>query len=480
MENSTEIKGLGKMKKKLLIAIVLLCAYFIGCSDSDSTSNSVIRGDLARYTVVVVGTAEGMSDSIMEDTYNGLQPLMESNDVRVLFCYKYGTSMSYAGFDPETGEDIMRPFTGKYAKPGQFVTFELTKDTDLKKIAKNSVIAADSSQSLYEPGFLAKVLNYASDSLPAQNYVLLFYGHGEGFHFAYDYPKDKRDLALVKTQLGATAAILPDDWDEDEYVNMYEVRREIEKSTIKHLKAIYFHNCLMGNMESLSEVYSLADYLIASEHSLASDGMIIVDFVKELYKDGDFENTMKSYLDNTKDHWKLEYEKEGMNGDLKVLKSSEFEDLFPIFKKVANRLKVLYKDVDQRNNMKYALNSTYKVEETERFFVDALDYVQKLAEKTKDDTLTVAAQELQKAFEKLIVKKIETHYNKENDIDSFSLSVVFTSKYNMNLDLQQSARTDFSWGVTNEESYKNTIFHKETGWGDWLNANEFYVDSSEE
>ena len=157
----------------------------------------------------------------------------------------------------------------------------------------------------------------------------------------------------------------------------------------------------MGNVESLSEVYSLADYLIASEHLLASDGMLIVDFVKELYKGDDFESSMKSYLDNTKDHWKIEYEEAGQNGDLKVMKSSEFEDLFPIFKKIADRLKALYKDADQRNNMIDALNSTYKIDDAQRFFVDALDYVQKLAAKTKDDSLTAAAKELQKAFEKL-------------------------------------------------------------------------------
>ena len=463
------------MKKKLLAAIALLCAYLVGCSDNDSSSNSAGGEDLARYTVVVFGTANGMVDSIIEDAYNSMQPLMESNDVRVLFCYKYGTPMSYAGEDPETGKDSFLPFTGKYAKPGQFVTFELTKDTDLKKIAENSVIIADSSQSLYEPGFLAKVLNYASDSLPAQDYVLLFYGHGEGFQFAYDFPKDKRkEVALAKIQQRTTAAILPDEWDEDGLVNMYEVRREIEKSKIKHLKAIFFHNCLMGNVESLSEVYSLADYLIASEHLLASDGMLIVDFVKELYKGDDFESSMKSYLDNTKDHWKIEYEEAGQNGDLKVMKSSEFEDLFPIFKKIADRLKALYKDADQRNNMIDALNSTYKIDDAQRFFVDALDYVQKLAAKTKDDSLTAAAKELQKAFEKLILKKIEVHYDEKSNIDAFSLSVVFSSKYVMNWDLQDAAGTEFSWGSTYKESYEYTKFHKETGWGDWLNANEIY------
>ena len=452
------------MKKKLLAAIALFCAYLVGCSDNDSSSNSAGGEDLARYTVVVFGTAEGYSDSTIENVYEGVQSLMDEKDVRILFCYKYGKEVSYED-DLETGEKVEHSFVGKYAKPGQFVAFELTKNLDLNKIVENPVIVADSSQSLYEPGFLAKILNYASDSLPAQDYVLVFHGHGTGFYFDQDYPKDKRkNVALAKTQIVTTAGLLPDEWNGNE-MNMYEVRREIEKSSIKHFKAIYFHNCYMGNMEILSEIYSYADYIVASEHRLASNGTLIVDFVKELYKGGDFEESMKSYLDNTRDHWKLEYETVGKNGDLNVIKTSEFETLFPIFQKIAKRMKDLYKDSKQKIYLSSTMLVAYSIDGD--CLYDALDYVQKAAKITKDSILVAEADSLKNAFDKLFVKKIEVHYNEEQNIDSFSLSVAVADKNTL------EGETD--WGYKNKDAYEYTQFHKKTGWGEWLYTNDVNV-----
>ena len=464
------------MGKKLFLAITLLGAYLVGCSDSGSSSSSSPESsvetslDSAHYTVVIYGTAEGQMDSVIEDAYKKVQPLLKNGDVRILVSYKYGV---------EYDKDAPEHFTGNYAKPGQLVTFELTEDLDLETIKKTAKMAGDSVL-MSDEGLLSSVLDYAADSLPAENYILLFYGHGGGFDYDNDYPKDKRAKLVMKREQGqAVSAILYDEATTDyengiqDGLSMYEIKREVENSAIKHLKAIFFHDCLMGNMEFLSEIYTLTDFIIASEHELAADEMLIVDFIKELTKEKNgFQEAVESFLDNTRPHWKIEYKEEGSrNGDLMLLKASEIESFFPIFKKIAKRLTALSKDTAKVPYIQYATANTYVVD-PDLLFYDALDFANKLAVVTEDSVFVASAKELEKAFDKLILKKIETHYSEEQKLDSYSLSVsmFFHDLYN----------DESVWEYTNKEAYEYTKFHKETGWGNWLDVNTLYSYSIDE
>lgn len=469
------------MKKKLLAAIALFCAYLVGCSDNDSSSNSTMASaetaiDTASYTVIIYGTSGGDKDSMVEDVYKQMQPMMESHDVRVLFFYKYGKDSSIVEIDEEDNL-VMVPFTGKYAEPGQLVSFELTKDTDLKTIKENARMAGDSVM-LHNPGVLSSVLDYVADSLPAKNYVFVLWGHGAGFDYNFDYPRElrlKSSLAKSQGMLGASqtlAAVAYDEWTLDfetflkDGLNLYDLKREIENSSIKHFKGIYFHNCFMGNFETLSEIYSYADYIIASEHVLESGGTLISNFVKELYnKKNNFQQAIEASFDESKEQWMKENEVEKNNGDISLLKASEVSSFFPIFEKIAKRLNVLYKDSDQKEKIDYATTSSYYVGDFEEgiYFIDALNYIKNLASVTKDSSLTAYATELKDAFEKLILKKMECHYNKEQDIGSFSLSV--------DLSFHDVYNNKSVWGYTNKEAYEYTTFHKKTEWGNWLDAN---------
>ena len=90
------------MRKKLLFALALVCAYFVGCADYDDSSDNHSVGpnekeaviDTARYTVIIYGNAGGDMDSIIEGVYEQMPSLMKSKDVRVFFTYKYGADSS--------------------------------------------------------------------------------------------------------------------------------------------------------------------------------------------------------------------------------------------------------------------------------------------------------------------------------------------------------------------------------------------------
>lgn len=476
------------MRKKLLFAFALLGAFFIGCSDSDPADNPLSGStetptdtsatsaavDTARWTVVIYGNGNGNMDSIVEDVYEQMQPMMESKDVRVYFHYKYGTDSTVVGMDDD--DIIKEPFTGRYAEPGQLVSFEMTKDLDLKTIKKNARMAGDSLM-LHDPGMLASVLDYAADSLPAKNYVLVFWGHGQGFDFDVDYPGNLRSkpAAIAKSQnmvnaQQTSAAIMYDEWTLDletgmqDGLSIYQIKQEIESSKIKHFKGLYIHNCLMGNFETLSEIYPVAEYMIASEHQLASDGTLILNMVKELYKNNSFQAAVKASFEDSKAHWMKEYKLKGANGDLSFMKSSEISSFFPIFKKLAKRIKTLYKDPVQKTNIDYALRTSYFTDDFSGlvFFNDALYFAKDVAAATKDSSLDAIAKELEEAFDRLVIKKIDAHYNEEYNIPSFSLSVLLTPQFFYNM--------ESALGYTNKETYEMTTFHKETGWGDMLSV----------
>lgn len=462
------------MRKKLLFALALVCALFAGCADYDDSVDSPLFGsagkeaviDTARYTVIIYGNAGGNMDSIVEGVYEQMQPLMESKDVRVFFFYKYGTDSSVVEIDED--DVIKTPFNGKYAKPGQLVAFEMTKDLDLDTIKDNARMVGESLM-LHDSGVLTSVLDHVADSLPAKDYVLVFWGHGQGFDFDTDYPElHSNRTALAKSQ--NLAAVSYDEWTFDletllkDGLSIYDIKREIENSKIEHLTGLYFHNCFMGNFETLSEVYTVADYMVASEHVLESDGTLILNLVKELYKKDSFQDAVKASFKDSKDHWRKENKKMKQNGDLSLLKSSEISSFFPIFKDIAKRLRDLYKDPEQKEKIDDAVVGSYYTGEweSEIFFNDAIFFANALIASTNDSSLIASTKELKKAYERLVLDYIDAHYSDGNDLLSFSLSVLLTP--------QSFYNDETIWGYTRKEAYENTTFHKKTGWGKLLSV----------
>jgi hypothetical protein len=85
----------------------------------------------ARYTVYVYGNAGGKMDYCIEDQFmDALKPyLTDAGNVRVVCFYKYGKDL------PEEG----KPFSGKYADPGDIVWFELNSKTDLDNLREEGL-----------------------------------------------------------------------------------------------------------------------------------------------------------------------------------------------------------------------------------------------------------------------------------------------------------------------------------------------------
>ena len=94
-----------------------------------------------------------------------------------------------------------------------------------------------------------------------------------GFDMDIDYEKDKRQPQ--PNEAASRRAVLYDEWivteAGKEAMNMYEFLRGIFNSKVPHFQSIFFHNCLMGGVESLLDISLFCDYIVCSSHLLSQN-----------------------------------------------------------------------------------------------------------------------------------------------------------------------------------------------------------------
>ena len=396
--------------------------------------------DMADYTVIIYGSVGGEMDYSMEDIWKETQTKLPDKKVRVLAVYKYGAD----------GEH----FSGKYGAPGEVVAFELDKDTDFGKIHTEG---ADTKQyKLYDPENIKAILNRAKKELPARDYILALYGHANGFNAQTDYPKQDD---------WSTRGVLPDELLNSQRINMYELSTGISMSEIAHLKAILFHNCLMGGMESLMQVAPCAEYLFATPFMLTSENCpLIPTLVQELHEEADFEVAARSTLIESEERLYDGYVKEGVpyNGSMGLIKSEELEAVCSTTRELATRLCELYpakkEAIDKATCSAYQFCNEYP-------YFDLMDYARKLAAETADLRLSSACERMEEAFERAVLQQVIIYLGVLPILPAFSLSVVLVDHDRYQ---SQSSKGDFTYRA----SYELTAFHQLTGWGNWLDTNK--------
>ena len=117
----------------------------------------------------------------------------------------------------------------------------------------------------------------------------MVYGHGGGFDITTDAPNN----------IIASKGVLYDELDNHRGMSMYELNDGLASSGT-HFGCLFFHNCLLGNIENLTEVQQYADYLISSEHNLFSDGVHIVKLVEGLKDYPNLEEALGQYFTRLK------------------------------------------------------------------------------------------------------------------------------------------------------------------------------------
>ena len=433
----------------------------------------------AKYTVFVYGNAGGHMDDIIEYGFweRTKEFLKDHNNVRVVCMYKYGKDR------PE----IDRPFKGKYAQPGDIVWFELNDQTDLDKIKNEGMQAIGMGEQakqlkICNPNTMRMFLEFSSLQCPAEDYILAIWGHGSGFDAMNDVPGKYE----IKNQ---TRGVMADEWVNSEWMDMYEMYDAMKAAGIDHFNTLMFHNCLMGNLESLTQARAFADYIIASAHVLNSDGRLMTEFVRGMVETGDPEKAAGLMFERSTPEWQNGYVEEPgkfPNGDYKMIRTDKFQPIIEASKQLCDRIMALYptqkEAIDRASRQVYRfehLDGNEKIKYQWRYpFFDMANYAQLLAKETGDDQLENISARLDQAFEDAFVHYRDVNYSVQH-LEHYTLSVCLMHKLYYTIDYKTAAP---EFGALNNfnEGYEKCDFHKLTGWGNWLNTNEQSLDSNPE
>ena len=431
----------------------------------------------AKYTVFVYGNAGGTMDFIIEQgLWERLQQyLTDHNNVRVVCMYKYGKDLP----DPE------KAFTGKYAAPGDIVWFELTGETDLNKIKESGMQAIGMGEEakqlkICNPNTMRMFLELSSLQCPAEDYVMGIWGHGSGFNAMYDVP-GKYEVQQAR----ATRGVMVDEWVDNEWMDMYEMYDAMQAAGIEKFNTLMFHNCYMGNIETLTQARSFADYIFASAHILNSGGELMTEFIRGLIETGDAEKAGNLMFERCTPEWQNSYVDEAKNdyanGDYKMIRTDKFEPIIDAAKQLCDRILALYPT--QKEAIDRATKSVYRFEPIDANknefiypFFDIANYAQLLAKETDDAELKAISAAMDKAFDEAFVCYRDVNNSKEH-LDHYTLSICLMSKLFYTFDYMTNVPELKALNNYNE-GYEKCDFHKLTGWGNWLKTNEQYLDSN--
>jgi hypothetical protein len=421
----------------------------------------------AKYTVFVYGNAGGEMDNVIEFGFweRVKQYLTDHDNVRVVCLYKYGKD--------EVKGDV-HSFTGKYAEPGDIVWFELTDKTDLNKIREDGMQAIGMGEEakklkICDPNTLRMFLEFSSLACPADDYVFAIWGHGSGFDPMSDVPG--------KYQVLQSRGVMTDEWVNDEWMDMYEIYDALQAAGIERLNTLLFHNCFMGNIESLTQARTFADYILASGHMLSSDGILLTEFVRGLVETGNAESAGGLMFERSTPSWQNGYMEDAEpgefpNGDYKMIRTDKFDDIISAVKDLSDRIIALYptqKEAIDRASGKVYRYHKYSYPHVYPFF-DIADYAHKLAQETGDLQLASISNAIDDAFEEAFVHYRDVN-NSNQHLNHYTLSVCLLDKDFYNFDYK-TANPGKNILSNFNEGYEKCDFHKLTGWGNWLKINE--------
>ena len=431
----------------------------------------------AKYTVFVYGNAGGTMDFIIEQgLWERLQQyLTDHNNVRVVCMYKYGKDLP----DPD------KAFTGKYAAPGDIVWFELTGETDLNTIKESGMQAIGMGEEakqlkICDPNTMRMFLEFSSLLCPAEDYVMGIWGHGSGFDAMYDVP-GKYEVQQAR----ATRGVMVDEWVDNEWMDMYELNDAMKAAGIEKFNTLMFHNCFMGNIETLTQARSLADYIFASAHILSSGGELMTEFIRGLAETGDAQKAGKLMFERCTPEWQNSYvdvaKNVYANGDYKMIRTDKFEPIIDAAKQLCDRILALYPT--QKEAIDRATKSVYRFEPIDANknefiypFFDIANYAQLLAKETDDAELKAISAAMDKAFDEAFVCYRDVNNSKEH-LDHYTLSICLMSKLFYTFDYMTKVPELKALNNYNE-GYEKCDFHKLTGWGNWLKTNEQFLNSN--
>ena len=163
-----------------------------------------------------------------------------------------------------------------------------------------------------------------------------------------------------------------------------------------------------------------------------------------------------------------------LSGDLKLISCDALGDVIDATKLLADRLVALYPT--QREAIDRATTKVYRyylaVDDPNYNyytpFFDLADYAHKLAEETGDAGFATIASDIDKAFSEAILQYADVNFAVQR-LNHYTLSVCLFNQLFYDFDFIGAG---LPWNCNIGEGYKQSTFHKLTGWGNWCHTNQ--------
>ena len=329
---------------------------------------------------------------------------------------------------------------------------------------------SDNSFRIDDSANLASFITWARETAPADEYIMVFLGHGNSYHPGFEGD--------------ATRGTLRDD-EEVAYLGLNAIVDAFE-STGTRFSLTYMISCLMNSLEYATELTPYTSYYLAPNHVHALIGTELYSIVEHLISVEQPDATtivdaVQYFLDSNFDVWLAE--KQSMTLDATLTKCGKLAALNSEIRKFVDAVVALYDEeatigadtmlarygfttqtIDEALGNAYypivAYHSESELQKTEWYRIsysfDIVDIAAQVAAATNDSALLSAAEKIRRAAAQAIA------YQR-----AINLEDVESVYYNVTL-VNQSQWVSLGYEAA---GYEDTTFDRVTGWSRLLKAN---------
>ena len=260
-----------------IIAVVAMAIAMVACGKSNDeppmpVPPTPVPPPVRSYTIMTYGCGGGELDEFYEATIKNVALLDVSQNINIVGQMKW--SNDYKS-EWSAGDGGVTRFKYNHAAKGY-----------------DNEPYGDNSFEIDNPSNLAEFITWAREEAPADEYVIIFMGHGNAYH--------------PSLEGSVTRAIMRDD-EEPVYLGLSGIA-EAFRSVDAHFSLSFMMCCLMNSIEYITELEPYTDYYLASSHVTSiSSGEIYLILESligmEEYDDMSLVEAVTQYIDQDYDMW---------------------------------------------------------------------------------------------------------------------------------------------------------------------------------
>lgn len=216
------------------IVIALLLGGCIGVDDHQTNDvTPPINEEPETYTIIYYAVGGETLDKAIEMSITSVVGNLSEN-IKLTGCVKWTDNYKSELCDSEGGTY-------------RFIHTEQSGELRLEHVG-------DSNFPMYEPENIADFICWSKEVAPADNYILVLAGHGNGWH---------PEVGL--TAGGESTRGTLRDTGLDRYISLEELCAGVAASQT-HFRMIHMISCLMNNVEYITSLAPYCDYILGSSH----------------------------------------------------------------------------------------------------------------------------------------------------------------------------------------------------------------------